>query len=88
MMRLKKNMLNNKFIPKIIQMADVCHFQLSIYTVWHEEFDFQVKNSQLLEPERKNKEKRNLKNYVLIVCSMFLFYFLSQQGVILAFISL
>ena len=32
--------------------------QLSKYTVFDEESDFQVENKQFLEPEGKNKEKR------------------------------
>ena len=34
----------------------------TIYTVFDEESDFQVKNKQCLRPEGKSKEKRNFKN--------------------------
>ena len=34
----------------------------TIYTVFDEESDFQVKNKHVLRPEGKNKEKRNFKN--------------------------
>ena len=36
-------------------------FQLSTYTVFDEESDFQVKNTQIRHPEAKNKEKRTQK---------------------------
>ena len=41
---------------------DSKHVQQSKYTVFHEESDFQVKNSQFLDPEGKSKEKRTTKN--------------------------
>ena len=40
-------------------IPDSRHVRQSKYTVLHEESDFQVKNKQILDPEGKNKEKRN-----------------------------
>ena len=36
------NRLKNKNPPEAIKFADFWPFQLSIYTVWHEESDFHV----------------------------------------------
>ena len=43
MMRLKTNQDQKKCPPKNTQFAEFWPFQLSIYTVWHEESDVQVK---------------------------------------------
>ena len=40
-------------------LGDSTHIQLAIYTVFDEESEFQVKNREKLQPEGKNKEKRN-----------------------------
>ena len=40
-------------------IRDSRHVRQSKYTVSHEESDFQVRNKQFLDPEGKNKEKRN-----------------------------
>ena len=42
-------------------MLDSIHFQVSIYTVWHGESDFQVKNKQIRRLEAQKYEKRNQK---------------------------
>ena len=43
-MWLKKILLKNKFPHKIIQMADVCHFQLSIYIYIYIQFGMRNPN--------------------------------------------
>ena len=44
----------------------------TIYTVFDEESDVQVKNEQFLRPEGKSKEKRNLKMFENLKTYVFL----------------
>ena len=55
----KKTNLKNSFGHFLAWIPDSRHVRQSKYTVLHEESDFQVKNKQILDPEGKNKEKRN-----------------------------
>ena len=58
MMRFK-NRFKNKFPQKITQLAEFWPFQLSIYTVWHGESEFAVRNTQILQPGGQCQEKQN-----------------------------
>ena len=59
MNRLIKNTLKNKFLEILTWVGEFRPGNKTIYTVFDEESDFQVKNKQFLRPEGKNKEKRN-----------------------------
>ena len=71
MNRLIKNTLKNKFLEILTWVGEFRPGNKTIYTVFDEESDFQVKNMQFLCPDGKNKEKRNVKN----LCFNLLFFF-------------
>ena len=48
--------------------------KLTVYTVFHEESDFQVKNEQIRRPEGKNKEKHVLNRFFLFFLFFYLFF--------------
>ena len=53
--------LNNKFLEILTWVGECRPGNKTIYTVFDEESNFQVKNEQFLCPEGKNKEKLNFK---------------------------
>ena len=53
-----KHELKHKFPHFLTRFWDSRPFQLSIYTVFDEESDFQVENNQILEPEGKKRKKQ------------------------------
>ena len=50
-----------------IKIKDSRHFQLAIYTVFHEESESEVKKCKKLQPGGKNQEKRSRESRFLIV---------------------
>ena len=75
MNRLIKNTLNNKFLEILTWVGEFRPGNKTIYTVFDEESDFQVKNKRFLRPEGKNKEKRNFKNLKNYVFNLLFFFF-------------
>ena len=52
-----------------MKFGDSRHAQLSIYTVLHEEFNFEVKNDGKQSPEVKKEENRNLNFFKIQISS-------------------
>ena len=67
----EKTNLQNMFGRFLAWIPDSRHVRQSKYTVLHEESDFQVKNSQCLRAEGKNKE--NLPKKIYHVFNKFMF---------------
>ena len=66
----------------MVWIPDSRHFQPVLGRKFHVESEFEVENTQCLDPEGKNKEKRNSKKIFFIRFFDFLF-FKSVHGVIL-----
>ena len=76
MNRLIKNThLKNKCLEILTWVGEFRPGNKTIYTVFDEESDFQVKNKQLLRPEGKNKEKLNFIFFIFDKFVIFLFLF-------------
>ena len=63
MNRLIKNTSKHKFLEILTWVGEFRPGNKTIYTVFDEESDVQVKNTHFLRPGGKNKEKRNLKKF-------------------------
>ena len=63
------------FLLFFIKFDDSRHAELSIYTVFHEESESEVKNAKFQAPEKKNMEKTKLKkirdSYICFLISFF-----------------
>ena len=70
-----------------IKFSARAHSQLAIYTVFHEESEFAVKNCQIRQLELKNEEKQTQKNYKSFMCfCQFLLVFACFSSFLLVFV--
>ena len=75
-----KTYLKNIFCHFLVWIQDSRHFQPVLGRKFHVESEFEVENNNCLEPEWKNKEKRNSKKLLFNQFFVFFVFFIRSWG--------